>query len=153
DPTAFQLADDLEALLETHGEHEELAAFYYRRLEQVRETEGRDGERLRLWTALGELLLSLGRHDDAIVAFEVAQTLAPDDMARRARLVSLYEGDSNYDKKSIVQHQALLRGDKKRVESYQALVALYKSTGQPERAAACDEALGVIESLDVNVVE
>jgi tetratricopeptide (TPR) repeat protein len=153
DPMGFAVADDLEALLETSGEHDSLAAFYYRRLEHVREQEGRAGERLRLWTALGELLLELGRHDDAVVAFEVAQTLAPDDTARRIRLVGLYEGDPNYDRKAIDQHHALLRGDKRRAESYKALHVLYERTKQPERAAAAEEASRALEGLDVQVVE
>jgi tetratricopeptide (TPR) repeat protein len=153
DPMAFQLADDLEALLDTNGERDQLAAFYYKRLESVREQEGRPGEPLRLWTALGELLLELGRHDDAVVAFEVAQNLDPESEARRIRLVDLYEGDPGYDAKAIEQHHALLRRDKQRVESYKALRALYERAGQKERAAACEDALEVLDHLDVRVIE
>jgi tetratricopeptide (TPR) repeat protein len=153
DPMSFPVADDLESLLDTHGERDALASFYYRRLEHVREVEGRPGERLRLWSALGELLLELGRHDDAVVAFEVAQTLDPDNAARRSRLVDLYEGDPQHDQKAIAHHQALLRGDKRRVASYKALRMLYDRAKQPERAAAVGEAIEVLEGLDVRVIE
>ena len=153
DPAAFALGDDLEALLETSGDRDALVAFYYQRLEAVRTQEGRAGERLRVWTALGELLLELDRHDDAVVAFEVAMTLAPDDQARRIRLAGLYEGVPAYDGKAIELHQALLRGDKRRTDSYKALHALYERAGAAEKAAACEEALGVLEGLDVKVIE
>ncbi|HTR51812.1 MAG TPA: hypothetical protein VMJ10_13945 [Kofleriaceae bacterium] len=153
DPGSFAIADDLEALLETSGQRDALASFYYRRLEHVRELEGRPGEQLRLWGALGELLLELDRHDDAVVAFEVAQNLDPDNAARRARLVDLYEGDPQYDAKAIAHHQALLRGDKRRIASYKALRVLYDRGGQAERATAIGEAIAVLDGLDVRVIE
>jgi hypothetical protein len=95
----------------------------------------------------------LDRHDDAVVAFEVAQNLDPENNARRIRLVDLYEGDHAYDAKAIAQHQALLARDKRRVESYKALRALYEAGGHKERAVACAEALDVLEHLDVQVIE
>ncbi|HET9992508.1 MAG TPA: hypothetical protein VFQ65_28440, partial [Kofleriaceae bacterium] len=121
-----------------------VVAFYYRRLEQVRGEEGRGGERLRLWDRLGELLLDLDRHDDALVAFEVAIELAPpaEQQQRRLRLVDLYAGsDTKHDVTSINHHQALLRADHKRIESYTALRMLYGRIGELDRARACDDAV------------
>ena len=43
-------------------------------------------ERLRLWDHLGELCIELENHDDAVVAFEVALSLDPENTARRKRL-------------------------------------------------------------------
>src|SRR5262249_20746246 len=129
------------------------ATFYYRRLEHVRHDEGRAGERLRLWEKLGELLLELDRHEDAVVAFEVALTLDPDNAARRHRLADLYDADAPYHSKAIVQHQAILRGDKRRVESYKALRVLYTRSGQADKSRAVDEALAVLEAMDVKVIE
>jgi tetratricopeptide (TPR) repeat protein len=153
DPLSFAAADELEALLESTLDRDALATYYYRRLEHVRHDEGRPGERLRLWDKLGELLLELDRHDDALVAFEVALTLDSDNQARRVRLADLYDADPRYDHKAIALHQAVLRGDKKRSESYKALHVLYDRTGQSEKARAVDDAVAVLDAMDVKVIE
>ena len=147
-PHNFEAADDLEALLGGGSDRDALVRFFYRRLEQVRAEEGRAGERLRLWDRLGELSLDLERHEDALVAFEVAISLAPDDHERRVRLTELYaHADPKHDLVTIGHHQALLAHAHQRIESYKALRMLYMRTGQPEKARACDdalEALGVV---------
>ncbi len=144
DPFNFAAADELEALLETGDDRKPLATYYYKRLEQVRSNEGRPGERLRLWDHLGELLLELDNHDDAIVAFEVGLSLDPENLDRRKRLADLYASDSKHDAKAIAQHQAILRMNKRQLDSYKALRTLYDRIRQPERARACQEALDVI---------
>ncbi|MEO8553553.1 MAG: tetratricopeptide repeat protein, partial [Kofleriaceae bacterium] len=143
-PHAFGAADDLESLLGGGTDRDAVVRFYYRRLEQVRADEGRASERLRLWDRLGELSLDLGRHEDALVAFEVALELAPaaEHAPRRQRLTELYAGaDPKHDATSIKHHQALLRGDHKRTDSYVALRHLYGRIGELDRARACDDAL------------
>jgi hypothetical protein len=143
DPKLFTAADELESML--GGNREALAAFYYRRLGHVRDDEGRSGERLRLWDKLGEVCLALGRRDDALVAFEVGVKLEPNDLVRRQRLADLYtEGDRRYANDAIAQHQAILRGDKRRVASYEALRSLYRKTGQAHKARAVDDALAIV---------
>lgn len=152
DPFNFAAADELEALLDAGDDRRALATFYYKRLDQVRNNEGRGGERLRLWDHLGELCLELEAHDDAVVAFEVALSLVPDNLPdklpdnldRRKRLADLYALDPKHDSKAIAQHQAILRENKRHLDSYKALRMLYERTRQPERARACQEALDVI---------
>lgn len=139
DPTSFAAADELERML--GGDHEKLMQFYYRRLEHVRNHEGRPGERLRLWDRLGELCLAHGSRDDALAAFEVALSLAPDDLPRRERLADLYVETRSHDNDAIALHQAILRDDKRRVASYHALRELYRRTDQAEKAQACEDAL------------
>jgi tetratricopeptide (TPR) repeat protein len=147
DPLSFLAADELEALLASSPNADALIRFYYQRLEHVRGEEGRAGERLRLWDQLGELCLQLGRTDDAITAFEVALSLAPDDLGRRQRMADLYFGSPAHDANAIVQHQAILRGDKRRKSSYTALRTLYQRTQQAEKARACDDAVEVLRAL------
>ncbi|HEY5924029.1 MAG TPA: tetratricopeptide repeat protein, partial [Kofleriaceae bacterium] len=144
DPFNFAAADELEALLETGDDRKALATFYYKRLDQVRNNEGRDGERLRLWDHLGELCMELDNHDDAVVAFEVALSLDPDNLDRRKRLADLYASDSKHDVKAIAQHHAILRANKRQLDSYKALKMLYERIRQPDRSRACAEALDVI---------
>ena len=153
DPRLFTAADELEALLTEDaagdGDPAAVMQFYYRRLEHVRTEEGRSGERLRLWDRLGELCLAHGRRDDAVTAFEVALRLDPDNPERRIRLADLYlevdlDANPRLAAEAIVQHQAVLRGNKRRIASYDALRALYRRTHQPEKARACDDALDVI---------
>jgi len=145
DPRLFTAADELEALLGDSHDREATIAFYYRRLEHVRHDEGRSGERLRLWDRLGELCFALGRQEDAVTAFEVALSLDPDNSARRQRLADLYlDADPRHTADAIAQHQAVLRANKRRIASYEALRVLYRRTNQPERARACEQALDVI---------
>ena len=164
DPRAFAIADELEGLLVAGAELESarggsrlgaagdaLAAFYYRRLEHVRNHEHRAGERLRLWDRLGELSLKLGNREDAVVAFEVALRLAPGDLVRRQRLADLYvDANPSHNADAIAQHQAVLREAKQRVESYVALSALYARAGRPDKARACDDALAVLGARGVD---
>jgi len=146
DPLAFAPADDLEALLDAGDDRGALATFYYKRLDQVRNNEGRPGERLRLWDHLGELCIELDRHDDAVVAFEVALSLDADNLERRKRLADLYMLEPKHDAKAIAQHQEILRENKRHLESYKALRMLYERMRQAERARACQEALDVLSS-------
>ncbi len=140
----FAAADELEALLDAGDDRRALATFYYKRLDQVRSNEGRDGERLRLWDHLGELCMELDAHDDAVVAFEVGLSLDPDNLERRKRLADLYALDAKHDVKAIAQHQLILHENKRHLDSYKALRMLYERTRQPERARACHEALEVL---------
>src|SRR5574338_36837 len=88
--------------------------------------------------------MELENRDDAVVAFEVALSLDPDNLDRRKRLADLYALDTKHDGKAIAQHQAILRANKRHLDSYKALRMLYERTRQPERARACQEALEVI---------
>jgi tetratricopeptide (TPR) repeat protein len=145
DPLAFVAADDLEALLAAAPPGDRLVEFYYLRLEHVRAAEGRPGERQRLWDRLGEVCLQLGRTADAVVAFEVAQRLAPDDPERALRLADLYlAADPKHDANAIALHQQVLRGSRRRVASYEALRTLYARGGRPDKARAVDEALALL---------
>ncbi len=140
DPTSFSVADEYEALLAGINDFEELVRFYYRRLEHVRLNEGRGGERLRLWDRLASLCIALDRVDDALAAYEVGLSLATDDVNRRIRLADLYMQTGNLPQ-AIVQHQGILRLDKRRIASYEALRVLYSRTKQQEKALACADAL------------
>ncbi len=142
DPLAFAAADDLESLLANN--RGAVASFYYRRLEHVRSDEGRDGERLRLWDKLGELCLASGETDNAIASFEVALSLDPDNVARRARLADLCVASPHHDGKAIALHQRVLQSDKRRIASYEALRVLYRRGGEQAKAQACDDAIAVL---------
>ncbi|HUJ57904.1 MAG TPA: tetratricopeptide repeat protein [Kofleriaceae bacterium] len=145
DKLLFSAADELEAMLSLATDREALATFYYRRLGHVRDDEGRKGERLRLWDRLGELCQQLGRPEDAVTAFEVGLSLDPDDLERRQRLADLYlDADPKHDQDAIGHHQAILRMDRRRLASYEALRTLYRRTGQHHKARAVDEALAII---------
>jgi tetratricopeptide (TPR) repeat protein len=144
DPGLFDAADDLEALL-ADAEPSERAKFYYRRLEQLKTRDVREGEPARLWDRLADTCVELGKRDDAACALEVATQLEPAAVERRQRLADLYieAGADGYDK-AILQHQEILRGAKQRVASYEALLSLYMMTAQYEKARACDDALAII---------
>ena len=142
DPSAFAVADELEALIASLNDYDDLVRFYYKRLEHVRVVEGREGERLRLWDRLASLCMALDRTDDALAAYEVGLSLAPesDKLNRHIRLAEIYTQTNNFPQ-AIVQHQGILKYDKRRAASYEALRVLYSRTKQPEKALACADAL------------
>lgn len=147
DPLNFTAADDLEALLTAHRDSSALMEFYYRRLEHVRDEEGRPGERLRLWDKLAAHCRAAGRLDDAVVALEVALELDASNHERRCALADLYlVADPKHAHTAIVQHHAVLRGDKRRAESYRALAVLYERTQQPYKARAALDAIAALEA-------
>lgn len=144
-PEVIEVADDLEALLIREQRIADLARFYYLRLEHMRAGEAREGERLRLWDRIAEVCLSLGWTADAVCAYEVAIGLDPSSVARRQRLADFYvQVGGDQRAKAIAQHQAILRGNKRRLASYEALRTLYRDTGQLEKSDACADALAVI---------
>src|SRR5262249_45837301 len=79
----------------------------------------------------------LDHREDAVTAFEVALTLDPDNVERRQRLADLYlDADPKHAADAIAQHQAVLRVNKRRLASYEALRTLYRRTQQLEKARA-----------------
>ncbi len=143
DPAMQEAADAIEVLLDGHDQ--ELARFYYQRLDQLRARPDQSGERLRLWDRLAATCDRLGLADDALCAHEVAVELDPADAGRRQKLADRYlaMGEEHRDK-AITQHQTILHHARRRVASYEALRGLYWATGQPDKARACDEALDVV---------
>jgi hypothetical protein len=54
-----------------------------------------------------------------VTAFEVALSLDPDNLERRQRLADRYlDADPKHAADAIVQHQAVLRANKRRMASY-----------------------------------
>lgn len=154
DPTFERAWAALERILCEAGRHEALARLFARALERLgpEGPDGRNPERLRLWSRLADLYLHpLGRRAEGVTALEVVTKLQPDDAARREQLVRLYleSGDDHVDK-AIAELQRLLRTDKRRLDAYRKLAELYRRTGRPERAAACADALAVLEGREPN---
>lgn len=140
DPHLFSAADELEAMLDGAG----VALFLGRRLAQLKDDEGRSGEALRLWDRLGAVCQELGRFDDAVAAREVGLRLDP-SAARREALGSLYLlAGEKHDASAIALHHELLRANKRRMGSYQALRTLHRRQHHAHAVRACDDALAVM---------
>jgi len=145
DPTMDRSAESLEELLKERQEWKELARFYRKQLKRIGpETgDGRNDERLRLWSATGELYLDkLGERESALAALEVALSFDRNNIDRHKQLADLYieAGPDRFDK-AIIEHQYLLKAEKNRVVSYRALKMLYAQTGARDKATACSYAL------------
>ena len=154
DPTLERSAEALETLLRDRQEWKELARFYRRALKRLggETSDGKNGERLRLWSALGEVSLEkLGERETAMTALEVALTLDRGNLKRHEQLADLYiaAGPDRADK-AIAEHQVLLRADKSRVASYRALKQLYVQLGQRDKAAAAAYALTFLKKGDAD---
>lgn len=140
DAHLFTAADELEAMLDGAG----LALFLGRRLAQLKTDEGRSGEALRLWDRLGACCQELGRFDDAVAAREVGARLDP-SQPRKEALAALYlMGDGKHDGAAIALHHELLRGNKRRMGSYQALRTLHRRQHHAPAVRAMDDALAVL---------
>jgi tetratricopeptide (TPR) repeat protein len=145
----------LEQQLATEGEHKELARFYralLKRLgpESAGDADGKNHERLRVWTALGELCRDkLGDLESAAAALEVALALCGDgrdNLEQLKRLADLYvQAGPKYFEKSIAAHQAILKAEKRRVLSYRALKHLYIQTQQRDKSVLCSAVLELLQ--------
>ena len=149
DQTLERSAQALEELFNERQEWKELARFYRKELKRIGpetsdgQKDPKNAERLRLWSALGEVCLDkLGERESALAALEVALTLDRNNLDRHKQLADLYvqAGPDRFDK-AILEHQILLRVEKQRVISYRSLKHLYVQTGQRDKAAACSYAL------------
>jgi tetratricopeptide (TPR) repeat protein len=154
DPNAAGSAEALETLLTDRQEWKELARFYRKSIKRLggEASDGKNGERLRVWSALGELCLDkLSERESAIAALEVALTLDRANPKRHEQLAELYlaAGPEHADK-AIAAHQLLLRSDKSRVASYRALKQVYAQQGQRDKAAAAAYALTFLKKGDAD---
>jgi tetratricopeptide (TPR) repeat protein len=141
-------AEALEELLKDRQEWKELARFYRKQLKRLGgespgDADGKNVERLRVWSELGDVCLSkLGERESALAALEVALTFERNSLERRKQLADLYvqAGPDKFDK-SILEHQLILRSEKNRILSYRALKHLYIQTGQREKSVQLSVAL------------
>ena len=100
--------------------------------------EGRPGERLRLWDHLGELLHRARPTTTTRSSRSRSRSsLDPDNLDRRKRLADLYADRhaSTTPRRSRSTRRSCAT-NKRHLESYKALRALYERTRQPERAKA-----------------
>lgn len=97
-------------------------------------------------SALGELYeAKLGLIDEAIDAYEAAQTLDPENRERAEKLSQLYASDpGRYLDKAVQAQAVLLRQNPYRLESYKALRRLYTETKRADAAWCLCQALTVL---------
>lgn len=148
DSSLSRSSEALEELLTDRQEWKELARFYRKQLKRLGaespgDSDGDNGERLRVWSALGQVCLEkLGERESALAALEVALTFDRGNLERHKQLADLYvqAGPDKFDK-SILEHQLILRSDKSRILSYRALKHLYIQTGQRDKSVQLSVAL------------
>jgi golgin subfamily B member 1 len=145
-PKAFEAVDKL---LADKKDWKNLARAYRRQLKRL----GDDAptERLlELWTRLGDVCLDhLGDAESAIAAFEVASSLAPDDVARHEQLADLYlEAGEPRRADAIEELQVLLGHAPDRVELYKALARLYREEHMLDKAWCLSQALVFLGAAD-----
>ncbi|MGC4089777.1 MAG: hypothetical protein QM756_18215 [Polyangiaceae bacterium] len=132
---------DLERGRENHSAVERLLK---RRLELA--TAADDQKAMILaFEELGQLYEKQGWVDQAVDAFEAAQTLDPDNATRGEQLARLYASDaSKYLDKAVNAEHERLRQNPFRVESYRTLRRLYTETKQADSAFCLCQALSVL---------
>ena len=136
-------------------EWKELARLYRAKLKRLSaespgDSDGKNGERLRVWSALGDVCWDrLGEREAALAAHEVALGLDAGNLDRWRRLADLYvQAGPPWFEKSVAVHQHVLARDKQRVPSYRALKHLYIQVGQREKSIACSYALELLHKSE-----
>lgn len=127
DPDLQKAFEAVERLLTEAQDWKALARAYRRMIKRLPE-KGMVELRARLWNSLGVVSLRyLGDREAAILALEVASSLERENLARHELLADLYVelGPSAIDK-AAAEHQFILSRRPDRIESYQALAALYQ---------------------------
>ncbi len=138
------LAEAIDARREK-GDHEGVEKLLKKKLEAA--TEVKDKEKMLVtFGELGELYeKKLGWIDQAIDAYEAAQTLAPDDKPRNELLAGLYASDpAKYLEKAVVAQLAILRQNPYRADSYKLLRRLYTEVKRADPAWCLCQALFVL---------
>jgi tetratricopeptide (TPR) repeat protein len=155
DPGLERASTALEQLYAAEENWRELARLYRGRLKRLgpespADADGKNLERLRVWSALGDLCWEkLGDRESAQAALEVALSFDRDNVERHKRLADLYVqlGPATFGR-SIAAHQRVLAGEKGRVLSMRALKHLYIQTQQREKALMCACALELLQKGD-----
>ncbi|HEY7957554.1 MAG TPA: SIR2 family protein [Polyangia bacterium] len=151
DPDFERASQALEELFVTTEDWRELARHYRAGLKRLGalspgDTDGKNGERLRVWSKLAEVCLEkLADGKSAIAALEAALSFDRDNLDRHKRLADLYvQAGPAFFEKSIAEHQHILGREKNRVLSYRALKHLYIQTSQRDKSVLCSYALELL---------
>jgi tetratricopeptide (TPR) repeat protein len=149
DPQLERSAVALEPLLVQRQDWVELARLYRRKLkwlgpESPDDADRHNGERLRVWTALGELCLEkLNEPETARAALEVALAFDRNNHERHKRFADVCVQAHAWEQ-AIVEHQLVLAREKNRILSFRALKHLYIQTHDREKSIACSYALAFL---------
>ncbi len=127
------------------GDYRAVERVLQRRIERATTKDDQKGM-LEAFTELGVLYESkLGLIDQAIDAFEAAQTLDPDNRERAEKLSHLYTTDGErYLDKAVAAQAVLLRQNPYRQESYKTLRRLFTETKRADCAWCLCQALTVL---------
>ena len=141
-----------EGLVDCLGQKQDwdgLAHAYRQHLTRVGESADAK-KRATLYDALGEVLHQrLSRTSDAVDALEEAQELDSDNRQRLELLSQLYAQEpKRYFTKAVRVHQDLLHKSPYRIESYQALRALYTDMKRPDESWCVCQALTVLNMAE-----
>jgi tetratricopeptide (TPR) repeat protein len=134
DPELTRAFDAIEAIQRDNQDWKGLARNYRRMIKRLPQ-DGSPDLRARLWNSLGVISLrNLGDRESAIVALEVASSLDRENIPRHELLADLYvEVGPTAAEKAVVQHQFLVSRRPDRIESYQALAALFQQMQSYDR--------------------
>jgi hypothetical protein len=111
--------------------------------------------RIGLFDALGEIYRSRLKHfESAIGAFEVAQTLDPENPDRGEKLAELYlvAGPDHADK-AVAQHMRMLRAEPFKYDSYKALRSIYNDAHQYDKTWCLCNTLAFLKKADATELQ
>jgi golgin subfamily B member 1 len=121
---------------------------YRKMLHRIAGTDRKDLE-INLWHFLGEIYRTrMGQFDAAAEAFKMAAQLDPDNVTRHEILAELYERMPDRLDDAVEEHQALIRKNPYRVDSYKALRKLYFDHRQYDKAWCLCASLSFLKKAD-----
>lgn len=145
DPKFERALDEVIEIQEELGEHATVERLLKRKLDLATGANDQAGT-IRTFDALGQLYeKKLGWIDQAVDAYEAAQTLDPDNPERTTLLGNLYASDpERYLEKAVLAEHERLRQNPYRVESFRTLRRLYTETKRADSAWCVCQALSVL---------
>jgi len=146
-----QLLGLVECLTENQ-DWERLERAYATRYERLANVGAHELERAEVLDARGRVLAEqLGRTQEAVELYELAQQLEPDNRQRREMLTAVYTKEpKRYFQRAVSAHRAQLIEDPYRIESLQALRRIYTSAKRPDESWCLCQALRCLKMADVD---
>ena len=144
--------EGLVACLTENQNWERLERAYETRVARLREV-GADSKRIAvLLDACADIVHNrLGRLNDALVLYEEALELEPDNEARRSLLTAIYSKEpKRFFQRAVAAHRHYLEQDPYRADSLQALRRVYTSGKKPDESWCVCQALRTLQMADAD---
>jgi tetratricopeptide (TPR) repeat protein len=134
DPSMLKSFQAIDQILTTERDYERQDRYYRKMLKRAMETKLDDKLVITLAKGLGEINRTrLKKYEEAIKAYKIALTKAPDDLQVHTIVAELFELNDQPEK-AIAEHYKMIELNPRNVESYQQVRRLFMESGRYDEA-------------------